>query len=275
MADTAFEPIIFLSPYFSDLATLVASSEASVNTPVSLLQTKSPYEKWRSTTTTPYITIDMGEAVAADMLVLVASNLLPGDTIRIRANSITNMAAAPLDVSQDAWFCAKPTRQFVRCYSNRVRFTNSTAYRYWRIDITASGGQTYVEAGRLMLGPTLQPEISIDIGGGVSFVSPDAQEFTDYLYTAGEDHGLGIRKVSLKFSQMVETDAFSGFLEFRQLRGKNGDFFIDLFPWRDDGWTVTAFQAVFTNDTDFEARPMWDGGVQVWGTTVAATEVAL
>lgn len=278
LADGPYEPVLFLSPYYSDLATIAASTVASAGLPATLMQTMQPSERWRSTEKNPYVRLSFQRPIAANMLEMTGTNLLPGDVVRIRAFGDSGFTTGVLDTGyQDAWRMGsgRPLDQIVRNYSHAIRFTNTVGeLLYWQIDIVANNGQSYVEVGRLMLGKSFQPTISCDnASDGFSNKSPAANQLTDYFYTFTEDRGLPIRTGMFRFSMMDETEAFGEMLKMRQLLGLSKDFFLDLFPGRVYGWENTAMQATFSGTADFIPKPYWNGSVNIWGTAVSMTEV--
>lgn len=268
------EPIIFLSPYHSDRATIAASSEASVTTPAAAMQTIHPWQKWRSTEAQPTITIEFLRPIAANMLALVATNLLPGDLIKIEgANSL---AYGELDTGyQPAWRTNVPLDQIVRAYTNAVRFQNQNQYRYWRVSFLTMNGQTYVEVGRLMLGEAVQPLINFAPGSLISFASPDAAQTSDYLYSSGDSRGLPVRAANLNFESVDQSELESKIMPLRQLRGLAGDVFVDMFPSRVAGWENTSMQARFKGTSDWTSTQRWNGAIPVWQTVIQLSEVAL
>lgn len=279
LSDGAFEPVLFLSPYYSDLATVAASTVASASLPASLVQTLQSSERWRSTEKNPYLRFSFVRPIAANMLTLTGTNLLPGDVVRVRAFSDAAFTTAVLDTGyQDAWRLGsgRPVDQIVRNYSHAIRFSNTVGELfYWQVDIATNNGQAYAEVGRAMLGTSWQPTISCDNASeGFSFKSPDANQLTDYFYTFTEYRGLAIRTGTFRFSFMDETEGLNGeMLKMRQLLGMSKDFFFDLFPGRVYGWEKTAMQATFSGTADFKPQPYWNGSVNIWGTSVGVTEV--
>lgn len=86
-----------------------------------------------------YIQFDLGEAKEVDRIALLQTNLGPGSTWRIRADDDSNVTSGPLYDRNALSFPMQGTHRG-GFYHGVHEVETDTAYRYWRVDVTRSGG---------------------------------------------------------------------------------------------------------------------------------------
>lgn len=148
-----------LSPAISDDADLTAGSEVSAM-PVKNLQTDQPTEVWRTSgLSNTYVVIDMGQAVAVNMVSLRFTNLSSSAQYKIRAaTSEASLTASPDEDTGflDFWSGATPSAYDRPGIDHFI--DGGWTYRYWRIDLSdGSNADGYLEAGRLLMDTMIQP----------------------------------------------------------------------------------------------------------------------
>ncbi|NDH64091.1 MAG: hypothetical protein EBY18_21155 [Alphaproteobacteria bacterium] len=177
--------IVILSPVDSDAAILGVSSAVST-LPAGNLQNMQPKRKWRSSGLTEYITVDFGAGGAAcNGLVLVGHNLTGAATLRLRGKATPDVTVSPTvdTTAVSAWpATGKPAVGDWPQHLSWLSWSNSTALRYWRLDIADGANPAgYLQAGRLVLGRYWQPSINFDLGGTpLAYDQRDVQVTTDY-----------------------------------------------------------------------------------------------
>ena len=276
----ASERVLLLSPRDSDLATLVASAQAST-LPVGNLQTIQPQKKWRGTgVTAASITIALASPIACNALALAAHNLTPAAYLRVRgAATAAAVTASPIvDTSyQSAWpLGIKPAVASWPNYLSLVRWTNAAALQYWQLDISDPGpGQTYLEAGRLVIGATWQPTTNFDLGGyPLGFDSLDVQTKTPsgYIFTDRRAASAG-RQIALQITGANQREVQDGIAEIQRLRGMWGDVIVCLDPAATTDFHRQSMQGVFTAKPRFPIVPQWDADGIQYGATLSLDEL--
>lgn len=271
--------MVLLSPGDSDAATLSASSEASGAAAANLL-TVQPRKKWRSTgTAAEYLVLYFASGLAVDALALVGVNLSGSATVRVRAaNTLSDVTASPAYDSTvvSAWpATGKPS---VANWPHHVVFkkwTNSTAYNYWRVDLADSApATTYLEAGRLVLADTWQPSINFDIGGTpMGFDVSDVQVRSPYggLYT--DRRTLSPPRVfELTNYALTKREAFDGIYEMQRLRGMWGDVVCCLDPAETTDLHRFTMQGAFTMGGAYTLPPAFDASGNMFGAGIRLRE---
>lgn len=262
--------IIVLSPRDSDAATLTASSEVET-LPVSNLQTMQPRRVWRSTDTDASITFTFTGTIAPNILAMNGVNFSPVTVWRvIGADTIPNLTAAPL--YQSGWRSVwpplgKPTSPNWPNYLCAMVFDNSNECQYWRVDIDdPSVGQTYLEAGRVMLGRRWQPDINFDWGSSIGYDQRDVQVVTDYGNTFTDRRQKSATRVfTLQMTAAEERDIMDGIAEIQRLRGTWGDVVVLLNPDATTDFHRLSMQGVFTAQQEHQAVPWFDDNdVSMW-----------
>lgn len=259
------EPMIVLSPTYSDAATIAASSEVAT-LPVANVQAMDPKKVWRAEGTTEYLTLAFDEPVTADMLVINRTNLSDMATIRIRgAVAEADVTASPLfDTGyRSPWpSTGRGTLRSWQAYLGAVDFSdvNTSAMQYYRIDFLDPGSTAgYVEVGRLALGPAWRPSTNFDFGGkALARISKDVQTETDYnqIFT---DRRPSARRIELQIAALNAIEVKRGIAEITRLRGLWGDVFVLLDPAAADvDFQLLSMQGVFTAPQEHQIVPAFD-----------------
>lgn len=174
-----------VTPRLSDSGVITASSSVSNASP-SNLQLPRPRLFWRSTTTTPYLEIDLGASLggdqskAFDTLFHAYVNGQAHDTFRLRtATSQSDLTIIPEYDSNDTYPSGVPlwpTGSDLSAYRqiHRTFDLGSTQLERWlRIDYNfSSNTYGYVQAGRIGIGKRIEPAVSVKSGWSVGVDEP-------------------------------------------------------------------------------------------------------
>ena len=276
----ASERVLLLSPRDSDLATLVASAQAAT-LPVGNLQTIQPQKKWRATgVTSASITIALASPIACNALALAGHNLSPAATLRLRgAATAAAVTASPLvDTSYvSPWpLGIKPASVSWPNWLALVQWTSAGALQYWQLDISDPGpGQTYLEAGRLVIGAKWQPTTNFDLGGyPLGFDPQDVQTKTPsgYIFTDRRAASAG-RQIALQITGANQREVQDGIAEIQRLRGMWGDVIVCLDPAATTDFHRQSMQGVFTAKPRFPIVPQFDADGIQYGATLSLDEL--
>jgi len=227
---------LWLSPYFSDLATISASTEAGT-LEAENMQTAEPTQMWTSTAGSgSYIDLDFGAsgAIAATALALINLSIASANTWSIFASNTSNAHAragsgATFVLAQSPYPGGKTTEAAWPYHIGFAKWTNTTAYRYWSVVFPTVTGSS-VSVGRLMLGVALQPTVNLDMGVGREFVSADSRNRTAYNKAMLARRGNTARLWTVIYNYVERTDAERGFARLARLRGNGGDVLLCLDP---------------------------------------------
>ena len=264
----AVECMLLLSPTLSDAAVFAGSSEIAAALGVANAQTIQPKKVWRTNSTTgQYLTVDYGSTVAANALAIVGHNLSSAATLRVRAAaSAAAVTASPLldTTALSAWPASgKPSIASWSNFTALLKWTNTTAYRYWRVDIAdASPLASYFDFGRIVLAPYWQPSINFDLGGTpFAFAPVDIQTVTPYGYTFTDRRSDSApRLFEIAVYALSQREAFDGIYEIQRLRGVWGDVICALDPGADTDFHRFVMQGCFTAGAAYSLPPLFDGG---------------
>ena len=271
----AAETILFLTPDDSDDATLAAGSAAMA---VVNLQDQQPSKKWRSSSTADYITVTFAGPVAANCLAWCAHNGSAALKLRVRgfdtAADLAAVTKAVVDTNwQSAWpLGVRPTQRNWLNFGALLRWTNSRLMQHWRVDVADGGaGQTYVEAGRLMLGRSSQPTFNVDHAGGVGRTSADLQLTSDWGATLTERR-FRPRAFDLRFSAQEQRDTFDWFDELQRLRGTAGDFVVVIDPAATTDFHRYFLHGLLGSTGMSQPVALWSGNGFLWSFTCPVKE---
>lgn len=271
-------PALFLSSRHVDAATVVASTELST-LPATNLQSLRPDKVWRAGgCAAEYITVDFGSSVAATALMLVGHNLSSAATLRWRmAASAAGVTAAPsVDTTAlSAWpSSGKHSDPDWPFEASLLTWSNSTGYRYGRLDIADSGNTDgYVEAGRLLVGPAYIPAVNVDNNPALGLASPAYVNRTAYGRTYADDRGPPSRAMQLQMSSIDEAEMTDSLFELQRYCGVGRDFGFCLDPAATTRFHKFTMQALFGQLGPFQAQPLWNASNQVWSATLQLNEV--
>lgn len=272
--------ITFLSPVLSDAATLAASTQVS-SLPVANLQNMQPKKKWRSTSTTEFITFDFGTAGAAlNSLALIGHNLTSAATLRMRgAATAGGVTSAPTfdTTALSAWpATGKPADSYWNQYLSWLEWVNVAALRYWRLDIADSGNAAgYLQAGRVMAGTYWRPTLNFDIDGApLAYAQKDVQVFTDYGQTFTDRRTRTAPRVAaLKHTALDRRELIDGIAEVQRLRGMWGDVACLLDAAETTDFHRYSLQCVFTTPQSHNIVPYFTANGAMWTATYQLREV--
>jgi hypothetical protein len=262
------ENVLFLSPRLSDAATLAASS-AVTSLPVTNLQHQEPTKKWRTTgITAEWVTIDAGRDVVWNAAAIAGHNLSATATLRVRGKATADVTSSPsVDTTAvSAWpSSGKHSEPDWPHECSLVRWTNTTAYRYWRLDIADPlNAAAYLDVGRLALGKYFQPGLNADIDGGIGFASTDVQEATPYGQVFTDARPFVARTFDIPFSAANADDVHDGAMELSRLHGLAGDVFCFLDPSSTTRFHKWSMQGLFTGRGQYKPQPLFDPAM-MWG----------
>lgn len=267
---------LFLSPYWSDLATISAST-TSGSLAASNMQTAEPTQVWTSTAGSgSYIDLDFGAsgAIAATAVALINLSIASANTIAVFASNTSNAAAragAAISSAASPYPGGKTTEAGWPYHIGFAKWSNSTAYRYWSVTFPTVTGSS-VSVGRLMLGAYLQPTINLDQDIGRDYVSADMRERTSYNKAMLARRGNAARLWTILYSHVDEAEAERGFARLARLRGNGGDFLFCLDP------DETTYFPEYTGQFTFESLsmpnvPFFNGSGQMYGVRTQMLEV--
>lgn len=271
--------IAILSPTDSDLATIAVGSQVSA-LPAANLQSQQPKKVWRSASTADYLNVSFAAPIAANMLALVGHNLSAAGVYRVRlAATLADTTAAPaVDTGwASVWpVTGKPADAYWPRYLSALLWTNDSLYQFARVDIADPAvSQTYIEAGRLVLGRYWQPTFNFDLGGTpLGFDQIDVQTRTDYgeLFTDRRQRSAA-RRMSLQISASDKRETLDGVAEIQRLRGGHGDVIVCLDPNATTDFHRFSMQAVFTSQQEHQIVPQFNGGDVMFTVALPLREV--
>ena len=274
-ADGTAESPLILSPRDSDLATMTASTAVS-SLPVTNLQNQEPAKVWRSTSATDqYVDLVFASDVAINAVAMSAfgrsASLVWRLELYARASDVGTTAAV-----DSGWQSVWPQsyRHNDADFGPEVallRVTNSALYRYARVRFSDPGVDvTYIEIGRLAVGPAIQFSVKVDVEGvGLSFVPNDTAEPNGWgqIFT---DPRPAQRQFNLPWTAVGQREAVAAAGELGRLRGMGGDVFCFLEPAAVELFHKLSLQGLFVARHDFQTRPLFltdsDGQTrQAWG----------
>lgn len=269
---------LFLSPYFSDLAT-VSASTTSGSLAASNVQTAEPTQVWTSTAGSgSYLDLDFGASgsIAATALALIGLSIANGNTVSVFASNTSNSHAragsgATLVSAQSPYPGAKSTEAGWPFHIGFRSWSNATAYRYWSVVFPTVTGSS-VSVGRLMLGAYQQPAINLDYDIQRELVSADMRERTAYNKAMLARRGNVARLWTVTYSHVDEAEAERGFYKLGRLRGNGGDFLFCLDP--DETTYFPEYTGQFTMEAlSMPSVPYFNGSGQMYGVRTQMLEV--
>jgi hypothetical protein len=270
--------IAILSPADSDAATIMAGSEVT-SLPAANLQGIQPKKVWRSLSTADYLNITFVTPVAPNMLALVGHNLSSMGVYRVRlAATIAETTSAPIvDTGfQSVWPAGKPAVPYWPRWLSALMWSNDSAYLAARVDIAdPDPAQSYIEAGRLMLGRYWQPTTNFDLGGTpLGFDQVDVQTRTDYgeIFTDRRQRSAS-RRFSLAMSSADRREVMDGIGEIQRLQGGWGDVVALLDPNATTDFHRHSMQGVFTAPQEHQMVQQFNENGELWTVNFPLREV--
>lgn len=278
---------LWVSPYYSDLATVTIGGGTASGFPASNMQLLRTVKVCRTAGVgSQTINIDLGAngAIAATAFALLAPRTGTGSlgsatTWTIGASN-TSLAAAVSSPSLVAanntsiWIGSKPTSPWIKYAAGFATWANVTAYRYWAVTILDSGGASYYELVRIMLGAAFQPSVNVDQSIGVGFFSADAVQRTTQNQLLTERRGPVGRHWNITYQAIDQAQARTGAMQLARQCGLGGDLFFVLDPADTAGFADYSMQAVFAPLPQCDGAPMFDdNGKQCWAFRCGLDEV--
>jgi hypothetical protein len=170
-----------VSPKLSDAA-IITASDAVGGAGANNLQISRPRLKWRSTSSTPYLTLDFGTPTLLDTLVHGFVNGMSGDTFTLRMAStqakLTNGTAEfnAAATSNPLWPAGSNLAAYKQIHRGYRLPGSGVTLRWARIDYNfASNSKGYVDMGRIVLGKRVEPAISVKAGWASGGMEPVAE----------------------------------------------------------------------------------------------------
>jgi hypothetical protein len=265
---------LFLSSRYLDAATVASSSELS-SLPAANVQDMRPDKTWRAMAASAYLTVDFGADVAANALAVIWPGPDASATLRWRmASSAAAVTSAPaVDTTVlSAWPASgKPADPDWPYYFSLLTWSNSTGYRYGRLDIADA---ITVEVSRLFVGPKFVPTANVDLNPSLGLQSPGYANRTMWgkLYT--DVRGPPSRLLTLPMSSIAETEMTDDLFELQRYAGVARDFAFCLDPAATTKFHKYSGQFRFPSLAPFQAQPFWnDSNNQIWQASLALEEV--
>lgn len=250
--------MLISSTNYTDSATSITSDSEASGLLVTNLQDRQLVKVWRSDSdTTVQIDVNFGQGRIIDFIALIRHNISQNGTIRWRLSSVSDFATTVYDSGAvDAWpvveeFGTLPWGVFswggflnpeIAASYNISSFavlTTPVVAQYLRIDIVDAGNADgYLQAGRLICGPSYRPSVNMAYGFDVQFVdesrvtkSRGGQTFIDEVER--------FRRIRFDLINIPEAEIFSNvFNNIDRLRGIAKDILV--IPQPDDPTTWTT-----------------------------------
>jgi hypothetical protein len=146
---------------------------------------------------------------------------------------------------------------------------------FWRVEIIdPAAGQTYLEAGRLVLGRAWQPSTNFDIGG-----TPLAFDPTDVVAQTPSGHtftdrraGSPPRLFNIIITAANRREVMDGIAEIQRLRGTWGDVICCLDPGETTDFHLLSMQGRLTQGGQFPSPALFDASGYTWGASILLRE---
>ncbi len=246
--------MIISSTNYSDGGTLTVDDEVAT-LPASNLQDQQIVKIWRNTQTSAQIDVDFGQQRIIDFMALIRHNISQTGTIRWRLSAVSDFSTTVYDSGTiDAWpiveeFGTLPWGVFQ--WGGRLNpevaaeytissfdvLTSAVQAQYLRIDISdASNADGYLQAGRLIAGPSYRP--SVNYANGVQFEFVDESRITKSR--GGQtfvDEVERYRVMRFELINLPENEMFGNvFNSIDRLRGVSKDILVIPQPAKSSTW---------------------------------------
>lgn len=246
--------MIISSTNYSDAGTLTVDDEVAT-LPASNLQDQQIVKIWRNTQTSAQIDVDFGQQRIVDFMALIRHNISQTGTIRWRLSAVSDFSTTVYDSGTiDAWpiveeFGTLPWGVFQ--WGGRLNpevaaeytissfdvLTTAVQARYLRIDISDSlNADGYLQAGRLIAGPSYRP--SVNYANGVQFEFVDESRITKSR--GGQtfvDEVERYRVMRFELINLPENEMFGNvFNSIDRLRGVSKDILVIPQPAKSSTW---------------------------------------
>lgn len=246
--------MIISSTNYSDSGTLTVDDEVAT-LPAINLQDQQIVKIWRNTQTSAQIDVDFGQQRIIDFMALIRHNISQTGTIRWRLSAVSDFSTTVYDSGTiDAWpiveeFGTLPWGVFQ--WGGRLNpevaaeytissfdvLTSAVQARYLRIDISDSlNADGYLQAGRLIAGPSYRP--SVNYANGVQFEFVDESRITKSR--GGQtfvDEVERYRVMRFELINLPENEMFGNvFNSIDRLRGVSKDILVIPQPAKSSTW---------------------------------------
>lgn len=246
--------MIISSTNYSDGGTLTVDDEVAT-LPATNLQDQQIVKIWRNTQTSAQIDVDFGQQRIIDFMALIRHNISQTGTIRWRLSAVSDFSTTVYDSGTiDAWpiveeFGTLPWGVFQ--WGGRLNpevaaeytissfdvLTTAVQARYLRIDISDSlNADGYLQAGRLIAGPSYRP--SVNYANGVQFEFVDESRITKSR--GGQtfvDEVERYRVMRFELINLPENEMFGNvFNSIDRLRGVSKDILVIPQPAKSSTW---------------------------------------
>jgi len=230
---------LLMTPMLSDAATLSTTAPVAASMPLNYLQKTQPTDTCRWTDTTQVtFDVDLTAAYASagvsswNFLALLFTNFAAGDQVTIKtASSQANLTSSPAFTSTtDAWpdpgLTTWDRPPFVLWLGSSGRSEN-----WLRVSVTASGGSSYREAGRLYIADAYQVSglrYGTSTGFGEEEIIQEAEGGPEYAYERPRARS---REFTLEaHGPSAQAEIHTHWLEIQRLRGVSKDVLFVLDP---------------------------------------------
>lgn len=156
----------------TDAAILTAGSEI-VTLPGANVQQPHLSRKWHTAAgvKSSHLLYDMGSSVARSILAVLGTNLTPTATYRVRASDVDPTATGTLLLDTGVLAAGVKTG-----YGAIYKAFAATTASYWRVDLADAGVASNLQIGRVVLAPTWQPSVNMELDWRVTAMDPSEVE---------------------------------------------------------------------------------------------------
>lgn len=239
-----------MSSVQSDAATITGTPWLSTMPVANLLNRKPGKLARTSSLTSISITMQLATARAWNGIFIGNHNGTSAATMRVRAAQTEgNLTAAPgLDTTALSMWPAtgRPTDEEWEPFNSCRRFTNSTAYLWWRVDIADPANPAgYFQAGRIIGATRYQPTFNYTPEVAIGYAPADLRNESQFGYTDTQARRRP-RVARVPFDAITEADAMTKMLEIQRRIGGARDAFIMLDADATDHFHRMSFLAYMT-----------------------------
>lgn len=226
-------------------AALISTDSELDSLPASNVQQGHVSQRWHTAAgvKSAYLLLDMGSAVACQLLGLMGTNLTSAATLRVRASDADPDALTSLLIDSGTLSSTAKTG-----YGQSYHDLTATTARYWRIDIADATVADNLQIGRLFLGPRWAPSVNQEFGWSVQVRDPS---IVDRAYGGQRHANVKPQQRVLQFSLafMDEAEMYGNAFALARAAGIVGDV---LAVHDTLGGTYIAEQSVFGCLTDVQ-----------------------
>jgi hypothetical protein len=271
---------LFVTSRAFDRAILSATTQVST-LPVTNLQTQQPARKYRATTTSYRVNIDLGVGrdLNCNCAVIIGHNGTATATAQIKGGDSQDEidGTNPADVDsgiQSVWpAVGKPTEEDWPQYSSLVLFDNELNKRWWSLNWTDTANSSPSEAGRVMVGRAFRPKFNISGNPLVGLVTSGIQRRSAFNRIYTDARGPLSRRMDVPINTINERDMWDSLFEMQRLLGVTEDFFFSANPAEEDYFHKWSGQFLFEDLSRFQANMQFDDYGRIWSTSFGILEL--